>query len=59
MPKKNKKYIAFVKAIECGWVEIEAQTEEEAEEKAIEAEGEGMVMWNKREIEIESLEPNK
>lgn len=49
-------YTVFLTAHEYGFVEIEADSVEEAEEKAIEADMFGDVHWVDRELEVTGYE---
>jgi len=50
-----KKYIAHIKEINYGWVEVEARDEQEASDKAtIEIEN-GNIVWTKTDCEIEEV----
>ena len=51
-----KKFIVNVEAVEYGWVEVEAENEDEARELALEAEAEGMINWGNSEICVCSVE---
>ena len=48
-----KKYNVNITATEWGFVEVEAETKEEAIEKAHEAEIDGEIIWGERELKIE------
>jgi len=40
-----KKFLVNISRTEFGFIKVEAETKEDAEEKAIEQEGEGMANW--------------
>lgn len=51
-----KKYVVSISAVESGSVIVEAMNEEEAKEKALDAEFDGNVEWGHRDAEVTMVE---